>query len=64
MVGIWCDCGTLERGKMLTPEQEQQAVEEFKVLYKKQYGVELSDEEATEKAQGILQLLTVALHIA
>ncbi len=42
---------------MLSPEQVKQAVEEFKVIYKKQYGVELSDEEATEKAQGLLQLI-------
>lgn len=43
---------------MLTPEQVKQAVEEFKALYKEQYGVELSDEEATEKATGILQIFS------
>lgn len=41
---------------MLTPEQVKQAVEEFKALFKQQYGVELSDEEATEQAGDLLQL--------
>lgn len=41
---------------MLTPEQLQQAVEEFKALYKEEFGVELNKEEATQKAQGLLQL--------
>ena len=45
---------------MLTPEQVKQAVQEFKTLFKHQYGVELSDEEATEAAQGILSILSVA----
>ncbi len=46
---------------MLTPEQLKQAVAEFKTLYLMQFGKELSDQEATEKAQGVLELLTVAL---
>lgn len=41
---------------MLTPEQIKQAVEEFKALFKKQYGIELSDEVATEQARDLLQL--------
>jgi hypothetical protein len=41
---------------MLDPEQLKQAVEEFKVIFKEEFGIELTDEEATEKAQGILQL--------
>lgn len=41
---------------MLTPEQVALAVEEFKALFKEQYGVELSDEEATEQAGDFLQL--------
>ncbi len=45
---------------MLTPEQIKQAVEEFKTLFKKQYGVELSDEEATEKAKCLLSIPVVA----
>lgn len=58
MVGIWCGCGTLERRKVLTPEQLKQAVEEFKALYENQYGIELSDEEATDLASGILRLFS------
>lgn len=45
---------------MLTPEQVKQAVEEFKILFKQQYGVELSEEEATERAKDILSILAVA----
>ncbi len=48
---------------MLTPEQVKQAVEEFKTLFKREYGVELSDEEATELSQGILSILTVAFSL-
>lgn len=48
---------------MLNAEQVKQAIEEFKTLFKKQYGVELSDEEATEAAQGILSILTVAFSL-
>lgn len=52
------------RKQMLTPEQLKQAIEEFKLLYKKRFGVELSDEEATKKAQGLLQLLSITLDIS
>ncbi len=45
---------------MLTEEQLKQAVEEFKALFMKQHGVELSDEEATERAKGIISILAVA----
>jgi hypothetical protein len=45
---------------MLTPEQLEQAVKEFKALFKREYGIELSDEEATERAKGILSILAVA----
>jgi ABC-type transporter MlaC component len=41
---------------MLSPEQVKQAVEEFKALFKQQYGKELSEEEATKLALGVLQL--------
>lgn len=41
---------------MLTPKQLEQAVKEFKFLYKKQYGRELSDEEATEQVKNLLQM--------
>src|SRR3989344_1434877 len=34
----------------------QKAVEEFKKIYKKSYGVELSDEEATDKANRLVNL--------
>ncbi len=44
---------------MLTPEQEKQAVEELKDLFKQQYGVQLSDEEATEKTRGMVDLFAV-----
>ncbi len=40
---------------MLTPEQQKQAVAEFKTLYELQYGVELSDEQATELAKTLLE---------
>ena len=43
---------------MLTPEQQTQAVEEFKTLYKLQYGIELSDEEATNLAKGLLEMFS------
>lgn len=43
---------------MMTSEQLTQAIEEFKAIYKEEFGVELSDEEATEKAQGLLQLFS------
>ena len=34
----------------------QKAIEEFKKIYKKSYGVELSDEEATDKANRLVNL--------
>lgn len=40
----------------MTPELLLQAIEEFKIIYQEEFGVELSDEEATVKAQGLLQL--------
>ena len=55
---------------MLTPEQLKQAVEEFKAIFLKQFGRELSDEEATEGAKLLLNSLAlellpwVPLHIA
>jgi len=42
---------------MLTPEEQKQALEEFKSIFKEEFGIELSDEEATKKSQGILQLI-------
>jgi hypothetical protein len=42
---------------MLTSEEQKQAVEEFKSLFKEEFGIVLSDEEATEKSKGILQLI-------
>ncbi len=51
------------RIQMLTPEQAKQAVKEFKVLFKQQYGVDLSEEEATEKVQGLLSILSVAFKL-
>lgn len=39
---------------MLTTEQLKQAVEEFKALFLKQYGKQLSDDEATEHVKRIL----------
>lgn len=49
------------RRHMLTPEQLKQAVEEFKAIFKKQFGVELSDEEATKRALDFLQCAAVLL---
>jgi hypothetical protein len=41
----------------MTPEQLKQSIKEFKEIYQEEFGVELSDEEAALKAQGLLQLL-------
>jgi hypothetical protein len=41
----------------MTPEELKQAVEEFKLIYKEVFGVELNDKDATAKAQGLLELL-------
>ncbi len=38
----------------MTPEQIKEAVEEFKTIFKKEFGIELSDDEATEKAMAFL----------
>lgn len=40
----------------MTPEEIKQAIGEFQQIYKEERGVELSIEEATIKAQGVLQL--------
>lgn len=37
----------------------QQAIQEFKELYKKRYGVELSDEEASGRANRLFNLYKV-----
>lgn len=42
--------------KMLTPEELKQATEEFKDIFQEEFGMELSDEDATEKAMSFLQL--------
>ena len=40
----------------MTPEEFKQAIEEFKVIYKEVFSIELNDEDATVKAQSVLQL--------
>lgn len=40
----------------MKPEDFEQAVEEFKVIYREVFGIELSNEDAAAKAQGLLQL--------
>ncbi len=40
----------------MTPEEFKQAIQEFKVIYKEVFGVELNGEEATIKARSLLQL--------
>lgn len=40
----------------MSPEQFQQAVKEYKEIYKQEYGVELSDIEASKQAKSLLQL--------
>lgn len=40
----------------MTPEETKQAVKEFKKIYQEEFGIKLSDAEATLKAQGLLQL--------
>lgn len=37
----------------------QEAIKEFKGLYKKQYGVELSDQEASRRANNLFNLYKV-----
>jgi hypothetical protein len=39
----------------------KEAIEEFKVLYKKYYGVEIADEEATRRANNLLALYNAVL---
>jgi len=41
---------------VLSSEQVKQAVDEFKSLFLEEFGIELSEEEATEKAMSFLQL--------
>ncbi len=43
----------------MTPEQLKQAVEEFKEIYKLEYGTDLTDNEASSKAISLLQLFDV-----
>ncbi len=40
----------------MTPEEFAQAIQEFKAIFKDEYGIELSNEEATTNAQSVLQL--------
>lgn len=50
----------------MTPEQLKQAVQEFKAIYKEEFGVELNDTDATQKALRLLQLfncLTIATEV-
>lgn len=42
----------------MTPESLSQAIKEFKEIYKEEYSIELSDEEATKKAQSLLQFFS------
>ena len=39
----------------MTPEELKQAIIEFKEIYSSEFSTELSDEEASEKAKGLLQ---------
>ena len=41
----------------MTPEELTQAIEEFKKIYQEVMNSNLNDEEATEKALGLLQLI-------
>jgi len=40
----------------MTPEELKEAIKEFKVIYKRIFGIDLSDDEASEKAISLLQL--------
>ncbi len=42
--------------KIMKPEEMKQAVQEFKEIYFLEYGVKLSDYEATEQAKNLLNL--------
>ena len=41
----------------MKPELFAQAIEEFKAIFKEEFGIELTDEEATEKSRGLLSLI-------
>jgi len=41
----------------MKPEQMQQAIKEFKGIYEEEFKEDLTDQEATEKAIGLLTLL-------
>lgn len=43
----------------MKPEQLQQAIAEFKDIYKLEHHIELTDNEATQKAMSLLQLFDV-----
>lgn len=43
----------------MKPEQFNQAVAEFKQIYKEEYGLELSTQEASNKALSLLQLFDI-----
>ncbi len=40
----------------MKPEELRQAIKEFKEIYEEEFGTTLTDVEATEKAQNLLQL--------
>jgi len=43
----------------MKPEQFNQAILEFKELYKQEYDIDLTNQEASEKASSLLQLFGV-----
>lgn len=47
------------KSKSKQPKQmiSQEALEEFKAIYKKQFGIDLSDQDALEKATKLLTLM-------
>lgn len=45
----------------MSPEELKEAIQEFKKLYKEEFGIELSIDDTTEKAKGILQLFNCLL---
>lgn len=45
----------------MTPDKQKKAIDEYKQIYKQEYGVDLSDKEASEQAAKLLQLFDVLI---
>jgi hypothetical protein len=54
--GDFGDLYRLRMNKFMSTEQIKQASQEYKEIYKQEYGVELSDTEANQQSLMLLQL--------